>query len=127
LLGLFLAHVVPSHKSEIKRSKLQQHELSIPGREAVQVRIDFPFGTNFGMHSHPGEEIIYVLKGTLEYTLDDKPPVKLTAGSVLFVPAGTIHSAKNVGNGNSVELATYIVEKGKPLVKMETEVKGSKR
>ena len=40
----------------------------------------------------------------------------LKAGDVLFIPAGTVHAAKNVGSGNGAELATYIVEKGKPLV-----------
>jgi quercetin dioxygenase-like cupin family protein len=52
----------------------------------------------------------------LEYQLEGKPPVTLRAGEVLFIPAGTIHSAKNVGSVNAAELATYIVEKGKPLV-----------
>jgi hypothetical protein len=33
-----------------------------------------------------------------------------------LIPAGAIHAAKNVGSGNAAELATYIVEKGKPLV-----------
>ena len=67
-------------------------------------------------HSHPGEEIVYVIEGLLEYQLEGKPPVTLKAGEVLFIPAGTIHSAKNVGSVNGAELATYIVEKGKPLV-----------
>ena len=66
-------------------------------------------------HSHPGEEIVYVIEGLLEYQLEGRPPVTLKAGEVLFIPAGTIHSAKNVGSGNAAELATYIVEKGKPL------------
>ena len=70
----------------------------------------------FGKHTHPGEEIIYVLEGTLEYQIEDKPPVTLKAGDVLFIPAGTIHSARNVGSGTGSELATYIVEKGKPLL-----------
>ena len=48
--------------------------------------------------------------------MDGKPPVTLEAGDVLFIPAGTIHSARNIGAGRGVELATYIVEKGKPLV-----------
>ena len=67
-------------------------------------------------HSHPGDEIVYVIEGLLEYQLEGKPPVTLKAGEVLFIPAGTIHSAKNVGSVNGAELATYIVEKGKPLV-----------
>ena len=68
------------------------------------------------MHSHPGEEIAYVIEGSLEYQLEGKPPVTLKAGETLFIPAGTIHSAKNVGSVNAAELATYIVEKGKSLV-----------
>jgi quercetin dioxygenase-like cupin family protein len=67
-------------------------------------------------HSHPGEEIVYVIEGSLEYQLEGKPPMTLKAGEVLFIPAGTVHSARNVGSGNAAELATYIVEKGKPLV-----------
>jgi quercetin dioxygenase-like cupin family protein len=103
-------------QSGIKRTELQRHDLSIPGREAVQVRIDFAEGTAFGKHSHPGEEIIYVLEGLLEYQVEGKSPVTLKAGEVLFIPAGTVHAAKNVGSGNAAELATYVVEKGKPLV-----------
>jgi quercetin dioxygenase-like cupin family protein len=100
----------------IKRTDLQRHDLSAPGREAIQVRVDFAPGAAFGSHTHPGEEIIYVLEGSLEYQLEGKTPVTLKAGDVLFVPAGTIHAAKNVGGGNAAELATYVVEKGKPLL-----------
>ena len=34
----------------------------------------------------------------------------------MTVPAGVIHAVRNVGNGNAAELATYVVEKGKPLI-----------
>ena len=100
----------------VKRTDLQRHDLSARGREVVQVRVELAPGVSFPRHRHPGEEIIYVLEGSLEYQLDGKPPVTLKAGDVLFIPAGAIHTAKNVGSGPGVELATYIVEKGKPLV-----------
>jgi quercetin dioxygenase-like cupin family protein len=100
----------------VKRTDLQRHDLSVPGREVVQARIDIEPGMVAARHSHPGEEIIYVIEGTLEYRVDGKPPVTLKAGEVLFIPAGAVHSAKNVGTGNGAELATYVVEKGKPLV-----------
>jgi quercetin dioxygenase-like cupin family protein len=67
-------------------------------------------------HTHPGEEIIYLLEGSLEYQVEGKPPVTLKAGEMLLIPAGTIRAAKNVGSGNAAELATYVVEKGKPPV-----------
>jgi quercetin dioxygenase-like cupin family protein len=108
--------VARAQQTGIKRTDLQQHDLSAPGYEAVQVRVDFAPGAAFGRHTHPGEEIIYVLEGSLEYQIEGKPPVTLKAGDVLFIPAGTIHAAKNAGSGTASELATYVVEKGKPLL-----------
>jgi quercetin dioxygenase-like cupin family protein len=104
----------------IKRTELQRHELSVPGREVIQVRVDLDPGVAFPAHSHPGEEIAYVLDGVWEYDIEGKAPVTLKAGEALFIPAGTVHSAKNVGSGVGSELATYIVEKGKPLVVLST-------
>jgi quercetin dioxygenase-like cupin family protein len=119
IVGSSLAlHMALSQQPGIKRTDLQRQDLSVPGREVVQVRVDFAPGVAFGKHSHPGEEIVYVLEGSLEYQVEGKAPVTLKAGEVLFIPAGTIHAAKNVGKGNGAELATYIVEKGKPLVVM---------
>ena len=80
------------------------------------MRVDLDPGVTFPQHSHPGEEIIYVLEGVWEYEVEGKQAMTLKAGDVLFIPAGTIHGAKNVGSGTGSELATYIVEKGKPLV-----------
>jgi len=117
IVGSGLApHVALAQQPGIKRTELQRHDLGVPGREAVQVRIDFDQGAAFPKHNHPGEEIIYVIEGTLEYEVEGKPPVTLKAGGVLFIPAGTVHAAKNVGSGNAAELGTYVVEKGKPLV-----------
>ncbi len=97
------------------RTDLQRHDLNISGREVLQARVDFEPGASFPAHSHPGEEIIYVLEGTLEYEVAGSPPVKLKAGDVLFVPAGASHSARNIGRTKGSELATYVLEKGKPL------------
>lgn len=117
IVGIVLTtKVVQPQQAGIKRTDLQRHDLSSPGREVVQVRVDFAPGTAFGRHTHPGEEIVYVIEGVLQYEVEGKPPVTLEAGEVLFIPAGTIHAAKNVGSGNGAELATYIVEKGKPLL-----------
>jgi len=114
--SVFALPVARAQQAGIKRTDLQRHDLSVPGREAVQVRVDIDPGVAFGRHTHPGEEIIYVLDGSLEYDIEGKPPMTLKAGDVLFIPAGTIHAAKNVGSVTASELATYIVEKGKPLL-----------
>jgi quercetin dioxygenase-like cupin family protein len=99
----------------VTRVDLQRHDLSTPGREMVQATIALAPGAMAPNHSHPGEEVIYVLEGSFEYTVAGTP-VRLEPGGVLFIPAGTVHSARNLGTGNAVELATYIVEKGRPLI-----------
>ena len=116
VVSTFALHVAQAQFPGLKRTGLMQNDLSAPGREVVQVRVEFPPGLVAAKHSHPGEELVYVIEGLFEYQVDGKPPVTLKAGEVLFVPAGTVHAAKNVGSSNAAELATYIVEKGKPLV-----------
>jgi quercetin dioxygenase-like cupin family protein len=113
--GLSL-HSASAQQQGVKRTELQRHDLSVTGREVLQVRVDLDPGVTFPMHSHPGEEIIYVLDGVWEYQVEGKGAMTLKAGDVLFIPAGVKHGAKNVGSGKGSELATYIVEKGKPLV-----------
>src|SRR4029079_6277654 len=112
--GVLTLHATQAQQG-VERTDLQQHDLNIPGREVVQVRVDIAPGVLAPDHSHPGEEIVYVIEGTLEYRLEGNAPGALKAGEVLFIPAGTVHSARNVGSVNAAELATYIVEKGKPL------------
>lgn len=115
-LGASLSTAVQAQPPQLSRTDLQRHDLDVPGHEAVQVRVDFPPGAVAPKHKHPGEEIVYVLKGSLEYRLEGRPPVKLDAGDVIFIPTGVVHAVTNVGGGEASELATYVVEKGKPLV-----------
>ncbi|WP_442931868.1 cupin domain-containing protein [Microvirga sp. CF3062] len=112
-LSLQLVH---AQQSGIGRTDVLRHDLGENGRELIQVRVDFAPGAAFGMHTHPGEEVAYVLEGSLEYQFEGKPPVTLKAGDSLFIPAGTLHAARNVGSVDAAELATYLVDKGKPLV-----------
>lgn len=113
--GLALQYA-QAQQTGIQRTDLQRHDLSVSGREVVQVIVSLAPGAAAPPHSHPGEEIIYLLEGSLDYQVDGKPWVTLRVGDVLFIPAGTVHAARNVGNVNGAELATYVVEKGKPLL-----------
>jgi len=127
-LGAVIAVVVPiamtgltpqaalAQLAGTQRTDLQRHDLSVPGREVIQVLVEFAPGAAAPRHAHPGEEIVYVVEGELEYRIDGRAPVTVKAGEVLFIPHGGIHAVKNVGSGKAAELATYIVEKGKPLV-----------
>ena len=103
-------------QGQIGRTELTHRDIGDGVREVIQVRVDFGPGAAFPKHSHPGVEVAYVLEGTLEYQLEDRPPVRLKPGDSLFIPAGAAHSARNVGSGGASELATYVVQMGKPLV-----------
>ena len=110
-----LLRVALPQQTEVTRTDLQQHELSIPGRSVVQARsISRPACCQPGTATR--EEVVYVIEGTVEYRIDGRPPVALRAGETLFIPAGAVHSARNVGSGNAAELTTYLVETGKPLL-----------
>jgi quercetin dioxygenase-like cupin family protein len=100
----------------IKRIDLQQHDLSAPGREVIQNRVEISPEAPLVKHFHFGEEIIYVLEGELEYQIEGESPRTVKAGEALMVPAEAVHAVRNVGDGNAAELATYVVEKGKPLI-----------
>jgi quercetin dioxygenase-like cupin family protein len=100
----------------LQRTDLLQNDIDVPEHEVVQVRVDFERGATSIKHSHPGEEVAYVLEGSLEYQLEGRQAILLKTGESLFIPAGVAHMAKNVGSGKASELATYIVQKGAPLV-----------
>jgi quercetin dioxygenase-like cupin family protein len=109
------AGVLYAQAPGLKRTELQDRDMSIPGRHAVQARVEFEPGAGVGRHTHPGDEISVVLEGSLLLEIDGQPPRTIKAGEAFLVPAGTIHAGKNPGPGKGVVLATYVVEKGKPV------------
>jgi quercetin dioxygenase-like cupin family protein len=99
----------------LSREMLQRADLSAPGRELLMARVEIDPGAVVGKHTHPGEEVGYVLEGTLVLEVEGKTPVTLNAGDYYLVPAGLVHDGRNAGNTKARAVTTYIVEKGKPL------------
>ena len=100
----------------LERIDIQKHDLSVPGREVIQNRVELSPEAPAFKHFHHGEEISYVLEGELEWRIEGKPPRTVTAGEALMVPARAVHAVKNVGSRGGAILATYVVEKDKPLI-----------
>ena len=100
----------------VRRTELLRHDIAAPGREVVQMRVEIDAGQGVPKHTHPGDEVLYVVEGTLEYQPEGQPAMTLRPGQSVFIPAGTVHGARNTGTSNGVGIATYIAEKGKPLV-----------
>jgi quercetin dioxygenase-like cupin family protein len=99
----------------VKRTDLQTHDLSIPGREVVQQMVELQPGTVVAKHTHPGEEVSVLLEGELLLDVSGKSAVPMKAGQAFTVPMGAVHGVKSTGSAPAKLLVTYIVEKGKPL------------
>lgn len=97
------------------RIPLQTQDVCMPGKVAVQVRGEFDPGFGTGRHTHPGEELTYILEGEIELRVDGEPPRIIRAGETFHLPAGVVHEGVNTGGSRTKVLATYIVDKGKPL------------
>jgi quercetin dioxygenase-like cupin family protein len=106
---------VSAQQPGFKRTVLQQRDLSVPGREIVSAVAEFQAKATVGRHTHPGEEAGYILEGAIVLEQEGKPAVTLKAGQTFFIPPGTVHNATNNESAPARVLATYIVEKGKPL------------
>jgi len=110
------AGIAVAQQPGFTRKLLQDQEnISVQGRHVVQALAEFIPGGAAGKHTHPGEEFGYVVEGTLELRIEGQPPRTVKAGESFYVPAGIVHDGTNVGKGPAKVLATYVVEKGKPV------------
>src|SRR5256885_15332103 len=116
-----LVSAAAAQQTGFKRTVLQQVDLSVPGREAVTAVAELQPGAAAGRHTHPGEEVGYVIEGTVLVEIEGKAPMTLTGGKAFLIPAGAIHNATNKGSSAARILPTYIVEKGKTVPTPGTE------
>jgi len=98
----------------IKRAILQRFDLG-SDREVVTAIAEVPPGMAAGRHTHPGPETSYVVEGSATLEVEGEVPRLVKAGDSFAIPAGKVHDAKVVGDKPVKVLATYIIEKGKPL------------
>ena len=100
----------------IKRTLLQTIDLTgVPNKHAIMGIAEIPPGAMAGHHFHHGQEIGYVLEGSLELMVDGQPKQGLKAGQSYAIPAETPHDAMSVGDAPAKLLAIYIVDADKPL------------
>lgn len=115
------SHTTPTDglAGKLKRTELQHSPSSIDGREIVQVLTEIPAGVESGWHMHPGEEVGYILAGTVEMRIREQPTLTLNAGDPFLIPPNTFHNALDLGPDTGHMLSTYIVETGKPIATVQ--------
>jgi quercetin dioxygenase-like cupin family protein len=112
---LTLTGVLIAQAPGIQRTLVGRADVSVPGREAVVARVEVAPGAHAGRHTHPGDEISYVIEGEAELLIDGQPPRKVKAGESFVIPAGVVHDAHNTSDAPIKLVGVYVVEKGKPL------------
>jgi quercetin dioxygenase-like cupin family protein len=115
LLMLAVIGMLSGQNPAIKRTVVKTADVSVPGREAVIAKVEIATGGSSGRHTHPGDEISYVVAGEGEILMEGKPPLKVKEGDGFVVPGGTKHDARNTGSQPLRLIAVYVVEKGKPV------------
>ena len=110
-----VAGALLAQASGLTRTIVGKADVSVPGREAVVARVEVAPGARAGRHTHPGDEISYVLEGEAELLIDGQPPRVVKAGESFVIPAGVVHDAHNTGSAPTKLVGVYVVEKGKPL------------
>ena len=101
--------------AQVKRTPVLTADVAAPAHQAVVVRGEIDPGASAPRHSHPGDEISYVLEGEAELLIDGEPPRLVKAGEAFVIPAGKVHGARNPGGAPLRFVGVYVVEKGKPL------------
>jgi quercetin dioxygenase-like cupin family protein len=108
--------VLHAQETRAKRDVLIRQDISgFPGHEGVVVHVEFAPGAREPRHTHPGDIFGYIQEGTLTVGLEGQQAVSFKPGEVFFVPARKVHWGENAGTTTVKVLATFVVEKGKPL------------
>ena len=100
---------------KLARREIQRAQLSIAGREMVQVETLIPAGVESGWHIHPGEEVGYIVEGQVEMMVQGRATVILQPGQGFLIPPRVPHNARDLGPETGRMLSTYLVETGQPI------------
>jgi quercetin dioxygenase-like cupin family protein len=105
----------PSGASALKRTPVLHADVTAPGREATVMRVELAPHSHSGRHTHPGDEISYVVDGDAELLIDGEAPKRVGPGQAFVVKQGQIHDLRNTGSTPVHLIGVYVVDKGKPL------------
>ena len=117
VIALSLNAVADDLKPQPRREILNRYDQSeVAGKEIVIGTAAIPAGAAIGYHTHPGDEVGFVLKGTLTLKTRGLPDRVLHAGDSFFNVRGAVHSVAADANGDGGTAAsTWIVDRDKPL------------
>ena len=90
------------------------------GKQIVVLLAEVPPDDTGSGHYHPGDEVVYILEGSVTFTVDGQPDVTLKAGETCHIPAKQVHFGKTGSNGLKF-LSILIQEVGTPRLRIDAE------
>ena len=115
LAGSGAQAIASAQQPNVERKVLLQQDVAVAGYQNVLVAVTIPAGGREGRHTHPGTTLVHVLEGTLTLDHDGRPSATYKAGDTLYIEADKVHEGINKGNVPVRAIASFVVEKGKPL------------
>ena len=112
-IAVVVGGAIVAQTSALTRTMVIKADVSVPGREAVVARVEIAPAGVAGWHTHPGDEISYIMDGEATLMMAGQPPRKVAAGEGFVIPAGVVHNARNDGATAVKLVGVYVVEKGK--------------
>jgi quercetin dioxygenase-like cupin family protein len=109
------AVAIDAQQPQVERKVLLQQDVAAPGYQNLMVAVTIPAGGREGRHTHPGTAIVHVIEGALTLDHDGRMRTTYKAGETLSVEAGRVHEGMNLGTTPVKAIASFVVEKGKPL------------
>jgi quercetin dioxygenase-like cupin family protein len=114
-LALSYGRAIAQKSAEYPLKFLRKTEYPGDKYACILVKLDLTPGELVPRHMHPGVESSYLPAGSITLSVEGQPDLIVKAGDGYQIPPETPHSVRN-GPEKSTIVATFIVEKDKPLV-----------
>lgn len=120
-LGMIGTQALNAEQAAMKRTVLIKTDLSgIEGKEAVLALVEFMPGAATDPHYHPGEELAYLLEGTVSMEMKGKPAITVKPGDTFHLPPRQVHRVKNFSVTTPAKALTFTIsEQGQPATIIE--------
>lgn len=114
VVGVAGTRMLSAQQELAKGTELQRAE-GIKGKDAILVLRELPPGAETGKHQQLGNEIGYVLEGSVVLEVQGKSPVTLKAGDSFQTKPREVHNVRNASTTAPIKTLVFYVTKKKDV------------
>jgi quercetin dioxygenase-like cupin family protein len=72
------------------------------------IEVELPVGSSTGDHQHDTDQVVYILEGEALFVSGDEEQHRLSAGDLIYIPAGVVHRHECAGAESLRQLAIFV-------------------